>query len=192
MAFKYTTRPDGTLMKTLQKDGKRIFLYAKDPKELEQKYIEQKYLTNKNIFVNDENLTVEQWANKWVELYKSDKEKATQEMYKDVIRLYIIPEIGYIKLKNLKEANITSMLNNMSKKGITRRRDVALLTIKQILDKAVDNDYIYKNVAKSVKISKHVAKEKEQLSNNTVGNVVVSNSDIQGSSSEKPTTKAPE
>ena len=168
MAFKYTTRPDGTLMKTLQKDGKRIFLYAKDPKELEQKYIEQKYLTNKNIFVNDENLTVEQWANKWVELYKSDKEIATQEMYKDLIRLYIIPEIGYIKLKNLKEANITSMLNNMSKKGITRRRDVALLTIKQILDKAVDNDYIYKNVAKSVKISKHVAKEKEQLSNNTV------------------------
>nr|MCR5145909.1 hypothetical protein [Clostridia bacterium] len=74
MAFKYTTRPDGTLMKTLQKDGKRIFLYAKDPKELEQKYIEQKYLTNKNIFVNDENLTVEQWANKWIELYKSDKE----------------------------------------------------------------------------------------------------------------------
>lgn len=168
MSFNYTKRPDGTLMKTIQVDGKRKYIYAKDPKELEQKYIDYKYLANKNIYINDDNLTVEKWANKWLDLYKSDKESATQKMYKDVIRLYIIPEIGYIKLKNLKEANITAMLNNMAKKGITRRRDVALLTVKQILDKAVDNDYIYKNVARGVKITKHVAKEKRQLSSEEI------------------------
>lgn len=161
--FKYTTRKDGRFMKRVSVDGKLKTLYADNVKDLEKQYIELKYMSNKGITVDDKNMTVSTWADKWVETYKSDKEQATIKMYKDTIRLYIKPIIGNIPLKNLKQADIVDMLNVLTEKGITRRKDFALLTIKQILEKAVDNDYIYKNVAKNIKQNKHVAKEKQML-----------------------------
>ncbi|OKZ59887.1 MAG: hypothetical protein BHV96_05370 [Clostridium sp. CAG:354_28_25] len=161
--FKYTTRKDGRLMKRVSVDGKIKTLYSDSPKDLERQYIELKYKSNNGMITNDENMTISVWADKWLETYKADKEQATVKMYKDTIRLYIKPYIGNILLKNLKQTDIVNMLNSLSKKGITRRKDVALLTIKQILDKAVDNDYIYKNVAKSIKQTKHIAKEKQIL-----------------------------
>ena len=161
--FKYTTRKDGRFMKRVSVDGKLKTLYADNVKDREKQYIELKYMSNKGITVDDKNMTVSTWADKWVETYKSDKEQATIKMYKDTIRLYIKPTIGNIPLKNLKQADIVDMLNVLTEKGITRRKDFALLTIKQILEKAVDNDYIYKNVTKNIKQNKHVAKEKQML-----------------------------
>lgn len=163
--FKYTTRKDGRLMKRVSVDGKIKTLYSDNAKDLEKQYIELKYKSNNGMVISDENMTVSVWADKWLETYKADKEQATIQMYKDTIRLYIKPYIGNIPLKSLKQTDIVNMLNSLAKKGITRRKDVALLTIKQILEKAVDNDYIYKNVAKNIKQTKHIAKEKQMLTN---------------------------
>lgn len=161
--FKYTTRKDGRLMKRVSVDGKIKTLYSDNPKDLERQYINLKYMSNKGIVIDDNNMTVSSWADKWLETYKADKEQATIKMYKDTLRLYIKPYIGNIPLKSLKQSDIISMLNSLNKKGITRRKDVTLLTIKQILEKAVDNDYIYKNVAKNIKQSKHKSEEKKTL-----------------------------
>ena len=152
-------------MKRVSVDGKIKTLYSDNAKDLEKQYIELKYKSNNGMVTNDENMTVSSWADKWLETYKADKEQATIQMYKDTIRLYIKPYIGNIPLKNLKQTDIVNMLNSLAKKGITRRKDVTLLTIKQILEKAVDNDYIYKNVAKNIKQTKHIAKEKQILTN---------------------------
>lgn len=161
MAFTYTKRADGRLMKRVSVNGKLETLYSDNPKDLEKQYIEKKSQNHKGIFINDEGMTVSVWANKWLETYKSDKEQATKNMYSDAIKLYIIPELGFMKLKNLKENDITSVLNKLNDKP--RQKEIVLLTIKQILDKAVDNDYIYKNVANKVKIKKHKAVEKIPL-----------------------------
>lgn len=168
MAFTYTKRADGRLMKRVSVNGKIETLYSDNPKDLEKQYIEKKSQSHKGIFINDEGMTVSVWAEKWVNAYKSDKEYATQKMYKDSIRLHINPYIGNIPLKYLKQSDIVNMLNSLTKKGITRKKDVAFLTIKQILEKAVENDYIYKNVARGIKIQKHKAQEKEPLDNNLI------------------------
>lgn len=164
--FKYTTRKDGRLMKRVSVDGKIKTLYSDNPKDLERQYIEIKHLSNKGIVADDNNLTVSMWADKWFKTYKDDKEQATKKMYKDAIDLYIKPEVGNIRLKILKENDITLMLNKLNSKP--RQKEIVLLTIKQILDKAVDNDYIYQNVARKVKIKKHIAKEKEPLDELTI------------------------
>lgn len=164
MSFTYTTRKDGRLMKRVSVNGKLKTLYSDNPKDLEKQYIENKYLSNKGIIVDDKNMTVSTWADKWLKTYKVDKEYATQKMYADSIRLHINPYIGKIPLKSLKQSDIVDMLNKLKEKGITRKRDVALLTIKQILNKAVENDHIYKNVANGIKIKQHKADEKEPLS----------------------------
>lgn len=169
--FKYTKRADGRLMKRVSVNGQLRTIYSDNPKDLEQQYIELKHLSNKGIVIDDKNMTVAEWSNKWVELYKSDKELATIKMYKDAIRLYINPCIGHIPLRNLKQSDIVSMLNYLNSKNITRKKDVALLTIKQILNKAVENDYIYKNVAYGIKQKKHKAPEKTPLTSKTIAKV---------------------
>lgn len=161
MAFTYTTRKDGRLMKRVSINGRLKTIYSDNPKDLEQQYIELKHLSNKGIVVDDNGINVEQWANKWFETYKDDKEMATKKMYSDAISLYIVPDLGYIKLKNLKENDITSMLNKLNNKP--RQKEIVFLTVRQILDKAVDNDLIYKNIANKVAIKRHKATEKEPL-----------------------------
>lgn len=168
MAFTYTTRKDGRLMKRVSVNGRLITLYSTNPKDLEKQYIEKKSQDHKGIFINDEGMTVSVWADKWLDTYKSDKEYATKKMYADSIRLHINPYIGNIPLKYLKQSDIVNMLNQLDKKGITRKKDVALLSIKQILNKAVENDYIYKNVAIGISIKKHKSAEKEPLNDKVI------------------------
>lgn len=168
MAFTYTKRKDGRLCTSVMENGKRKYFYAKDEKELKQKLIDHQYLSNKGVYIDDESLTVGKWADKWLNTYKSDKAQATINMYKDTIRLYIKPNLGHIKLKNLKQSDIISMLNELDKKGITRRKEYTLITLKQILQKAVENDYIYKNVAIGIKLQKHKTDEKVPLSDEVI------------------------
>ena len=168
MSFTYTKRKDGRLMKRVSVNGKLETLYSDNAKDLEKQYIEKKSQSHKGIFIDDEGMTVSTWAQKWFDIYKTDKEYATKKMYSDSIRLHINPYIGNIPLKYLKQSDIVHMLNELDKKGITRKKDVALLTIKQILNKAVENDYIYKNVAIGIKIKKHKAPEKEPLNDKVI------------------------
>jgi len=171
MAFTYTIRKDGRLMKRVSVDGKIKTLYSDNVKDLERQYIEAKHLSNKGIIVDDEGITFKQWSDKWLALYKSDKEQATIDMYKTTLRLHINPCIGNMKLKNIKQIDIINILNQMEKKNITRRREWALLTIKQILQSAIDNELIYKNVAASIKIKKHKSAEKKPLSANVIDRI---------------------
>lgn len=171
MAFTYTTRKDGRLMKRVSVDGKIKTLYSDNSKDLEKQYIEAKHLSHKGIIVDDEGITFKQWADKWLDLYKSDKEQATIDMYKTTLRLHINPYIGNMKLKNIKQIDIINILNEMEKKNITRRKEWALLTIKQILQSAIDNELIYKNVATSIKIKKHKSAEKRPLSTNVIDRI---------------------
>ena len=161
MAFTYTKRKDGRLMKRVSVNGKIETLYSDNPKDLEMQYIEKKSLSNKGLFADDNGLNVEQWANKWLKTYKSGKEDATIYMYSHAIDKHIIPNIGTFRLKYLKENDISNMLNTLN--DTPRQKEIVLLTIKQILEKAVDNDLIYKNVANKVSVKKHKPKEKKPL-----------------------------
>ena len=131
--FSYTKRKDGRLMKKVTRNGKTKYLYSNNVKDLEKQYIEFLSLNNKGVVINDENIIVKNWAEEWLTTYKINTEQATYNMYKSAINLYIIPELGYIKLKNLKEQHIMKMFNLLENKE--RQRDIVLLTLKQMLDK---------------------------------------------------------
>lgn len=158
----YTKRSDGRLVKKISLDGKSKYIYAKNPTELKQKIdsIQKAYYTNN---LNLSEITVEKWAYKWLDTYKKSNEKKTQKFYEDIIKLHIIPYIGNIKLKNLKQLDIILILNKMEEKGITKTKNYTLQTINQILNKAVENDLINKNVAIGIKLPSHKAKEKQVI-----------------------------
>lgn len=162
--MKINQRKDGLYYKEKKYNGQRYVFTSMNKKEVEQKVIEFENNINRGAIINDNNLKLSEWADTWLELYKKKNiEKATYNMYESAIRLYIKPYLGFYKLSNIKEFHIMDMLEELDKKGITRRKDIALLTIKQILEKAVDNDYVYKNVARNIKIKKHISKEKKPL-----------------------------
>lgn len=166
----YSVRKDGRLSKEITVDGKRSSLYAYTPQDLYKKFIDVRSIKNKGLDM-ESNLTVSQWSEIWIKTYKSNVEKATYNMYEDAIKLHINPFIGNIKLKNLKEADIRQILNRLNDKP--RQKEIVLLTIKQILESAVDNDKIYKNVAKKIKLPKHKAKEKKPLTQEEINYVKI-------------------
>ena len=167
--MKINQRKDGLYYKEKKYKGKRYVFTSTDKKEVEAKVIEFENNINRGAVINDKNIKFSDWCDTWLELYKKKNiEKATYQMYESVIKNYLKPDLGFYKISAIRESHVMDMLNNMDKKGITRRKDIALLTVKQILEKAVDNDYVYKNVAKNIKIKKHVAKEKEPLPQNYI------------------------
>lgn len=108
-------------------------------------------------------MNVETWAWRWLKTYKRSNEKRTQNFYRDTLNAYIIPSLGMYKLKDLKQIDIINMLNDMEDRGLTRARVYTLQTINQILNKAVENDLINKNVAQGIKKPTYKAKEKQVI-----------------------------
>lgn len=167
--MKINQRKDGLYYKEKKYNGKRYVFTSTDKKEVEAKVIEFENNINRGAVINDKNIKFSDWCDTWLELYKKKNvEKSTYEMYKSVINNHLKPNLGFYKISEIRESHIMDMLNKMDEKWITRRKDIALLTVKQILEKAVDNDYVYKNVAKNIKIKKHIAKEKEPLPQNYI------------------------
>ena len=166
---KYKKRPDGRYATSTivgyTDDGKpkRKTLYGRTIMELDKKVAEFKSLQNKGIIINDEGMTVEQWGKKWLELYKSAKEYNTYTMYQNVLNKHIIPQLGDIRLNALKSHHIQELLNDIIQKGHHRTAEIVKLTIKQIIQQAIINEYIYKDVSLKVSLSQSKKKEKRAL-----------------------------
>ena len=76
---KYKKRADGRYSTSIivgrTEDGavKRKIIYGRTIAELDNNIADFKSLKNKGIIIDDKNLTVGEWALKWLELYKKDK-----------------------------------------------------------------------------------------------------------------------
>lgn len=76
---KYKKRADGRYSTSViigyteNGTARRKILYGRTIAELDNNVAEFKSLKNKGIIIDDKNLTVAQWAEKWLELYKKDK-----------------------------------------------------------------------------------------------------------------------
>lgn len=166
---KYKKRPDGRYATSTivgyDDNGKpkRKTLYGRTIMELDKKVAEFKSLQNKGIIINDEGMTVEQWGKKWLELYKSAKEYNTYTMYQNALNKHIIPQLGDIRLNALKSHHIQELLNDIIQKGHHRTAEIVKLTIKQIIQQAIINEYIYKDVSLKVSLPQSKKKEKRAL-----------------------------
>ena len=169
---KYKKRPDGRYATSTivgyTDDGKpkRKTLYGRTITELDKKVAEFKSLQNKGIIINDEGITVAQWGTKWLKLYKSAKEYNTYAMYLNALNTHIIPALGGIRLSALKSYHIQEMLNNIISVGHHRTAEIVRLTIKQIIQQAIINEYIYKDVSLKVSLPQSEKKEKRALTAN--------------------------
>ena len=70
-----------------------------------------------NSFIDAEKITVGEWLNKWLDLYASPPNVAatTHEWYERLLNLYLIPNLGTIRLHKLQGLTIQKLLNDMTK-----------------------------------------------------------------------------
>lgn len=155
-----TYRKDGRYMKRISINGKLVPIYGHTHKEVVDKYIfiKEKQKEN-NLKINA--YTFKKWTEKYLQLYKTRIQDTTMNNYKSQLKNHIYPKIGAMKIDRIKQYDILEIIQEMENKGITKTQNEALILIKDILDKAIDNDLIYKNVAKNIQIKRHKSKEKE-------------------------------
>lgn len=162
-AITTTKRKDGRYMKRISIDGKLIPIYGHSHEEVVDTYMSMKQKQNENnLKLNSYNF--QEWAEKWLISYKTDIQDTTKANYKRILKNHIFPVIGKMKLEKIKQVDIANIFQIMDSKGLTKTKNEGLILLKDIFDKAIDNDLIYKNVAKNIKIKRHKSKEKQVIS----------------------------
>lgn len=165
---KYKKRTDGRYQSNIYvgtdpDTGKRIFktIYARTINDLENIRADIKDKLNKGIYADDKGLTVGSWAKKWFETDKATCGVRTKEMYKRIVYSYIIPNLGDIRLMELKQSDIQLMINKNSEHY--RTCEQIRMTTRQMLDGAMDDGLLYKNVGLKIKLPPKYKEEKRPL-----------------------------
>ena len=105
----------------------------------------------KNTFVQPSDLTVEEWFWNWMVTYKMKQVSAstyTRNLY--FMNIHIVPNIGKMKLCDLRTIHIQNLYNQLQDKGMsyTSLKHVHAI-FNQALDLAVRDNLISKNYASS-------------------------------------------
>lgn len=164
---KYKKRKDGryatTVTVSYDTNGKRKqrTIYGKTIRELDDKLAEIKSQLNKGIVIDDEGLTVGEWAEQWLNLYKADVEHNTLAMYRNAVDKHIKKALGSLRLSALKTSHVQGLINSLSDKP--RTAEVVKLTMSQMIKQAIVSEYIYKDMMAGVKLPKKQKPQKRAL-----------------------------
>jgi len=166
---RYKKRSDGRYQSNIfigidPETGKREFktVYARSIPDLENKRAEIKDLVNKGIYADDKGMTVAKWADKWFKIDKATCGIRTKEMYESMVYRYIIPDIGDVGLMDLRRSDVQLLINKHYK--YYRTCEIIRMTIRQMLDGAMEDGLIYRNVANNIKLPPRPKSESRPLS----------------------------
>ena len=163
---KYTKRKDGrycTSVTVGRKDnGKPIlkYLYAKSIRELDEKVAKVRVL--KESYKPQSDITLGEYAIRWLEVYKTNLASGTYIMYKSRVNKYIIAELGDVPLNQITKGMVQSLVNRHIDKPSACR--VVVMILKQILNTAIDEELLDKNVITRIDFPRYDKKEKRALS----------------------------
>ena len=152
-------------------DDKDKTIYVKTIKDVEKKEIEIKSQLSHDLYVDNDKITIGQWATEWFETYKSGGEHNTVCMYKNSIEKHIIPMIGNLPLSQTKTIQLQKMLNEIVDSGKLRTADVCRLTIKQIMKCAYQERLISRDVTVGLQPIKKDTKEKKVLTKEQISSI---------------------
>ncbi|MCL2248640.1 MAG: site-specific integrase [Oscillospiraceae bacterium] len=131
-------------------DGSRKAFYAKSKKECRAKRDE--YITKLETRL-EAIKTVEDWAGQWLDIYKKGSvTHTTYRCYKNYVS-HIIPEIGTLKLEDVRPAHVKKLINNISTKGysLSLMKHVRT-TLNQLFEAAQENKLCTDNPARKLKL----------------------------------------
>ena len=144
-----------------KEDGKlnRKSLYGNTRAEVSAKMVALQNEIQTGNYIATE-MTLKQWLITWLKEYKAINLKPrTYDVYETQVNYNIIPDIGNLVLKELKQQDLQRFYNKKYNNG----KGLSSATIRKIhniinsaLNQAVENDLMHKNVAKNVQLPKLV------------------------------------
>lgn len=168
---KQKKRADGRYCKNVtigrNEDGslKRKMVYANTQKELDLKIADLIMQVDKGVIIDDKNKTVDAWADEWLKTYTKNLKDSTKYNHEKIINKYIKPNFKGLRLKELKQHKVQQVLNDIEALSVPKK---FLITLNKILDTAVQNDYIVKNVAAGLITPDFQTEPKEPLLNEQI------------------------
>ena len=168
-------RPDGRWQGsiTIGRDDRgrliRKYFYGKTRKETSEKLNRAIEELRDNRFINkSDNPTVEQWCHEWLWSYKRNSVKQkTFDQYETILRTHIIPDIGDIRLADLKTMHIQRIINKMYDSGLSHRTiEVMKIVIHAALKQAQRNKLVSENVCENVVLPRKQPKRIRVLNEN--------------------------
>ena len=162
----YKKRKDGryaTRVSTgkYDQDGKAIVinLSARTQAELRAKVAEAKANVIKGTYNANTVITFGAYADKWLEVEKAGLSLKARRKYKNAIDH--MESIREIRLKDITRQDIMTCINEQE--GHPDSQRMIRLTARAILDAAIEDCIIYRNVAAKIKLPKHKPQEKRPL-----------------------------
>jgi hypothetical protein len=168
MMARYKKRSDKLYQRQVELDrdpmtGKRRrkTVYAKTEAEAAEKAAELKRQHKNGTYVEDSTMKVCEWANQWLETFKRPNVgEHTYQDYKNIINNHF-GLIGNVPLQKLTLLQVQAGMNELE--GHTRLQQFYRLTIRHVLDAAIDNNLLMKNVASRLPAIQSDTPEKRAL-----------------------------
>lgn len=168
-------RADGLYQRSItigrKPDGKPIrkTIYAKTIKELEARAAEYERQLRLGTLSSDEKMTFGELAEIWFNEYKPKAGVNTKRMYAGLLNNHLLPAFGNMRLKDLKPHNLQTVINRMAEEGYAEKTLKEIkITANQIMELAMDNDVIFRNVFAKVEIPSIEAEERRTLSQDEI------------------------
>lgn len=158
-----TQRSDGRFQaRFINRFGKRVTIYGKTHRDTLDKLREAEYEDKKMLSSYDESMTMDEWYEIWKSTFKEKQcRNTTMATYERTYNRWISPQIGNIKLINLRAIHIQDVINNLQSQSM---RELAKTIMVNMLKYAVQSEIIVRNVAVGLDIHRPDEEDYESIS----------------------------
>ena len=159
-------RKDGRWTASISmEDRKRKSFYGKTRKEVQEQLKIALREQQQGMLMATPQQTVEQFLKQWLEDYKAAIRIRSYERYEELVRLHIIPVLGYHQLQKLTPQHVQAFYTKKLKEGLSSTTVNGLhAMLHKALDDAVRYNIIARNVCDAVSPPRRVHYEIQPLS----------------------------
>jgi integrase len=125
-------------------DGRKKRKYSKNQKEVRDWLVDQRKNLKDGLFVDDQKLTVGEFVERWFADVKSPLLRpSTLISHESIIKNHIVPEIGYVRLRDLSPAHLQALYTKRLREGKSKRTVKYIHTIMhQSSDETTNGDWL--------------------------------------------------
>ena len=160
-------RSDGSYhARFTDKFGKRHSLYNKSLPVLKRELKDSmKEVERLSVLPPKKSYTLRQWYEQWLEVYKYEVRDSTRLVYTGIYNKHIDPVLGRYLLTDITTLLIRRFLNQMQTQGLSfEMRNKARIVLLDLYDKAIMDDFAFKNPARGIKLKRDEKAEPRVLS----------------------------
>lgn len=134
--------------------GMRKSIYSRDLKELRKTLNDKIYEANHHLSNRNENLTLDQWFEDWLEVYKRHIVKQnTLLLYKNTYYGKISPTLGKRKIITISKIQVQALINKLSSDGYSWSvQETVRRILNDMYGRAIEDNFAIKNPTKGIRL----------------------------------------